>query len=288
VKTTVASGKCEKKNDTEHSQWAIWQPRDPPIIDFYVRTWRGDGHWLIYLLRSIEIYVPRTLYRQIIITFPSTETPYFHSYLPLFSLPLKLIPVDDIFISYGNNNGGYYSQMFDKFHAFERSDADFFIHMDSDTVFKAPVTRRDFLDDHNRVYVKRDPFVNMTDAFRVWRKAAEGLLLEPVPYETMTGFPFVFPRDLYPKTIDLIEKRHKKCLLHVFQSRRNLIEFTTLGHFLITHMPPTRWIENVRKSEKVAQSWSWGGFGPNEVAWYECLLRAKNESLCQRQSPKTS
>ena len=42
--------------DANQRRWAgNW-----PILDFYVRACRGDEYWLIYLLCSIEIYVPRT------------------------------------------------------------------------------------------------------------------------------------------------------------------------------------------------------------------------------------
>lgn len=260
-----------------------WLPRNPPILDFFVRTWHGDGHWLIYLLRSIEKYVPHTLYRDIIITFSSTETAYFQSYLPFFPLPIKLIPMTDIFIRNGPNNGSYYSQMYAKFYAYRHSDADFFIHMDSDTIFNEPVSRLDLLDEQNRVYVKRVKFSELPQNFRVWQKPAEKLLLEPVPYETMTGFPFVYPRDLYQNTIRLIEKRHKKSMLEVVTSVQDFIEFTTLGHYLITYMSK-RWIDNVNNTAKVSQSWSWGGFGPNQMAFYECILRAKDHKMCHLQS----
>jgi hypothetical protein len=260
-----------------------WLPRNPPVLDFFIRTCRGDGHWLIYLLRSIEKYVPHTLYRDIIITFSSTETAYFQSYLPFFPLPIKLIPMTDIFIRGGRNNGSYYSQMYAKFYAYRHSDADFFIHMDSDTIFNQPIRRLDLLDEQNRVYVQRVKFSELPQNFRAWQKVAEKLLLESVPYETMTGFPFVYPRDLYQNTIRLIEKRHKKSMLEVARSVQDFIEFTTLGHYLITYMS-NRWIDNDNKSAKVFQSWSWGGFGPNEVAWYECILRAKNHKMCHFQS----
>jgi hypothetical protein len=174
--------------------------------------------------------------------------------------------------------------MYAKFHAYQHSDADFFIHMDSDTIFKEPVTRLDFLDNQNRVYVKRINYDNLAKNFRVWQKPAEQLLREAVPYETMTGFPFVYPRDLYRNTIRLIENRHNKSFLEVAKSIENFIEFTTLGHYLITYVSKNKWIDNDNKSNKVIQSWSWAQFGPNQVAWYECMLRAKHYSMCQDQS----
>jgi hypothetical protein len=228
--------------------------------------------------------VPRTLYRDIIITFPVNENSYFESYLPVFTLPLKLIPVDNIFIGQGLNNGGYFPQMYTKFHAYQYSDADFFIHMDSDTIFREPVTRLDFLDEHNRVYVHRIKFETMDKNLQVWQKPAQTLFMESVPYETTTGFPFVIPRGLYPNAKYLIEKRHKKYFLCIASSVKNFIEFTTLGHYLITNMPETRWKFNDMKSSKVIQSWSWGGFGPNQVTWYEFILKATNSSLCEIQS----
>ncbi|CAM4872634.1 unnamed protein product [Rotaria socialis] len=254
--STISNITFTTSNNTNDRLQVSWSPRDPPVLDIFVRTWRGDGHWLIYLLRSIEKYVPRTLYRNIIITFPFTETSYFQSYLPFFSLPIKLIQSNDVYIKNGPNNGSYYSQMYVKFHAYQYSDADFFIHMDSDTMFKEPISRRDLLDEHNRVYVKRVKFDTMAANFRVWQKPAEKILLESVPYETMTGFPFVFPRDLYENTIRLIEKRHNKPMLAAVRSVWDFIEFTTLGHYLITHMSNNRWVDNDNKSSKVVQSWS--------------------------------
>jgi hypothetical protein len=191
--------------------------------------------------------------------------------------------MNDIFIKNGSNNGSYYSQMYTKFYAYQHSDADFFIHMDSDTIFNEPIVRLDLLDEQNRVYVKRSKFSELRQNFRVWQKPAEKLLLEPVPYETMTGFPFVYPRDLYQNTIRPIEKRHKKSMLEVVTAVQDFIEFTTLGHYLITYMPE-RWIDNDNKSAKVIQSWSRRGFGPSQVAWYECILRAKDHKTCHFQS----
>jgi hypothetical protein len=155
--------------------------------------------------------------------------------------------------------------------------------MDSDTIFKEPITRLDLLDEQNRVYVKRWKFNKIEMKYGVWQKAAPKLLLEVVPYETMTDFPFVFPRDLYQNTIRLIEKRHNKSMLEVVKSIGDFIEFTTLGYYLITYMPK-QWIDNNNKSAKVFQSWSWGGFGPSQVAFYECILRAKYHKLCLLQS----
>ena len=88
------------------------------------------------------------------------------------------------------------------------SDADYFVHVDSDCVFKRQplarrtakeaeggdkklpygtrnyrkVSRRDFVDDRGRVRVRRVAFASLPEPFRRWQRAAEGMLLEPVPY----------------------------------------------------------------------------------------------------------
>lgn len=179
--------------------------------------------------------------------------------------------------------GAVTTQMYAKFHAYQDSDADFFIHMDSDTIFKEPITRLDFLDDRNRVYVKRVRFDALEKTYRVWQKPAEQLFKEPVIYETMIGFPFVFPRHLYSNAIHLIETRHNKSFIQAARSVENFIEFTTLGHYLVTYLSNDRWIDNDNKSNKVIQSWSWGKFTPDRVAWYECILRANHSNQCHLQ-----
>lgn len=92
-----------------------WEPRHPPVIDFFVRTWKGDGHFLIYMLRSIERFVPSTMYRDIIICFNEQEREFFESYLPYFPLSIRLVPEPDVYIRSGHNNGSYYSQIYSKF-----------------------------------------------------------------------------------------------------------------------------------------------------------------------------
>jgi hypothetical protein len=45
-----------------------------------------------------------------------------------------------------------------------------------------------------------------------------------------------------------------------------------------------RWIDNNNKSAKLFKSWSWGGLGPSQVAWYECVLREKDRRMCHLQT----
>ena len=116
------------------------------------------------------------------------------------------------------------------------SDADYFVHLDSDCVFQRQptarrrakeeagqgegeqqqqqkplfrkVSRSDFVDARGRVRVRRVPFASLPEPFRRWQRAAEGMLLEPVPFETMSCFPLVFPREVYGLVAELVLERH--------------------------------------------------------------------------------
>lgn len=244
-----------------------------PAIDFYIRTWKGDGHWLTFMLRSIEAHVPSHVYRNIIVTYERKEDAFFRSYLPLVPLPLVLVPEDDVYIRAGPNNGSYYSQMYSKFFPWKHSDAEYFIHFDSDCVFTQPIARNDFMDDQGRVYIQARKYPDLSKGHQVWRAPAEALLREPVPAETMTGFPFTYPRELYVQFIAHVEQVHNKPFLDVLRSMENFNEFTTLGHYLMNHMPG-RWVYNDTKSKKVKQQFSWGGLTPEAAAECEIAIRS--------------
>jgi len=137
------------------------------------------------------------------------------------------------------------------------SDADFFVHIDSDCIFKRQlvegegegkeeggkegggngnakekktknnkklppsssssssssssyrkITRSDFVDPRGRVRARRVPFASLPEPFHRWQKAAEKMLLEKVPFETMSCFPLVFPRRVYGLVKEIVLERH--------------------------------------------------------------------------------
>lgn len=249
-----------------------WQPRNPPVIDFFLRTWKGDGVWNVFLLRSIEAHVPASLYRDILVVYRKEENAYFESYLPFIPLSIRLFPEDEIYLRPGMNGGGYYSQMISKFMTFKYSDADYFIHVDSDNLVKRPIELHDLMDGQGRVYVKTVLYKDLETKFKHWQKHAETMLQESVPAETMTGFPIVFPRDLYQNFINHVERVHKKSFMDVLMTAEDFNEFTPIGGYLLAHMPG-RWVENATKTDIVQQKWSWNGVNADTVAIYEELLR---------------
>jgi hypothetical protein len=261
-----------------------WVPHSPPIVDILVRTWHGDGHWLAYLLRSVEQFMDPKSYRQIVLIYNSPDDKLFQSYIRHYKLPIKMIPV------YDNpqwldtiNHGGYNAQLYSKMLPHTYTDADYFINLDSDCLLTKPVNISHFMDDQGRVYVKRELFSERDPHKRIWQAPSEYMLKFPVPYETMTRFPMTFPRDLYENLLKHISANHKNLpVIAVMQEMEITNEFTPLGAYLITEMPG-RWVDlPVQKDNILVQGWSWGGLKPGTVAYYECLLRAVNQTECQQ------
>ena len=163
----------------------------------------------------------------------------------------------------------------------QASDADYFIHMDSDCVFIRPVTRSDFVDDSGRVRVKRILFKDLASNFNAWQNVTQAMMREEVRYETMTGFPFTFPRSTYQGLIEHVQTVHGKPLLDVLRST-GVGEFTPLGQYLTTRQPGL-WVEDAFKSDGVVQRHSWSGLTPEIAAEFERYIR-KGEIKVQRDS----
>lgn len=253
------------------------------VTDILVRTWKGDGHWLIFLLRSIEKFVSRDSYRNVIITYDKSDAHFFNSYLPKFkTLPIKTIAASsNKGWKYGHNNGGYHAQIYSKMMAHTYSDADFFVHIDSDCIFNQNINSSHFFDSNGRVYLSPVRFSDLPPNFRIWQNVSQSMLLVPVEFETMTRLPLVYPRVLYPAVLDHISKVHKnKNVLSVLQQLPSICEFTSLGAYLMKFMPELWTLFPKEKEGFVNQGWSWGGFGPENVAYYECILRAQKREDC--------
>ncbi len=249
-----------------------------PTIDIFVRTCKKDAVWLTFMLRSMEHNVPADVYRQILVAFDESESDYFEKLLPYFALPLRLIPErtpvirPEAVFGVQYESVGYLAQMYSKFMAWQHTDADYVMHLDSDVIVRRPITRLDLMDSKGRVYVKSVNFSTLTPEQGMWRKPSEDLLKETVPVETMSGFPFVFPRTLYINAIQHIETVHGMPFLDVLRSLPKFNEFTPLGHYLVNYMPDS-WVENPQKSNAFEQAVSWDGLTPDIAANFERHIR---------------
>lgn len=256
------------------------RPGARPVLDIYVRTWKQDTPFLAYMLRSVEEHVPRDLYRHLIVAYHEEEHAFFQNFLGAYrGLPIRLLPEQDTFIRTPStapgdlyNTQGYMMQMLSKYMPWKHSDADYFMHLDSDVVVRRPINRTDIMDDRGRVYYSFVEFASLTPAQGMWRQPSEALLKEPVPRETMTGFPFVYPRELYTTTMQRVEAAHGKPFLDVLRAVDRFNEFTPMGHVLMTHMP-ARCVEKPNRLDAFEQVHSYDGLTPDIVARFEGYLR---------------
>lgn len=247
---------------------SVWKPRSPPVIDLYVRTRKADGHWLSFLLRSVSARVDRNAYRNLVITFSPNDTDYFASWLPLVDLPIRMVPVQDVYIRYSINQGGRYAAMVDRLHAFTVSDADYIVHVDSHNIFTKPVTASDFVDDQGRVFVHTLNYTALPEEASYNQGITSALFGEAVDVETATGHPTVYPRDVYGRAIAHAEAKHRKPFLNILRQLDDVTDYSALGHYLVTHMPG-RFVEKADKTECMAQKWSHGVLQPAIPALYE-------------------
>lgn len=250
------------------------------VTDFFIRSHFLDGQQLVYFLRSVEAFVPRHVYRNIIMTYNERDDVYFQSFIPSFNLPIVLKPIDD-----GGVTEGYQAQIYNKMMAFTYTDADYIIFMDSDCMFTKQQHNYSFVSKDGAVYVKSVAYESLPAMFSRWRRPSEMLLGFPIENETMTGFPIVYPRVLLEEVHKHVEYQHRKPFKDVFFGIQGRNEFTPLGAYLQTKMDRRLWAHRVEEAYVVQQqSLRNGIFGPASAAYSECILRAKDNSQCRHVS----
>lgn len=278
---SIAGCESVSRTQTERMQVKNRVRSRRPVVDIFVRTWKQDVPFLAYMLRSVDAFIPKRLYRHIIISYDQHEHDFFAPFLDVYNLPIRLLPDKGVFIRPPStikgdlyNTQGYMMQMVSKYMPWRHSDADYFMHLDSDIMIRRPINKTDIMDDAGRVYYNYVNFSTLSPAQGWWQQPSEELLQEPVPLETMTGFPFVFPRDLYPKLIRHVERVHGAPFYDVLRSMERFNEFTPMGHYLITYMPD-RCVHNAHKSDAFEQVHSYDGLSADIVARFERYLRQR-------------
>ena len=151
--------------------------------DLCLVTFPGHYCGLPYLFRSIEKYVAG--FRRLIVVIEDQD---------------PVPPLPDFAVLHrcrnyrGTNYWGRGGQQIEKLRAFQRTDAERIVYVDSDTVFVRPVD------------IQTDPCFSLEKPpviWRTWNEAGDAICwYEPTkmvlgfepPYETMTRFPFTFPR----------------------------------------------------------------------------------------------
>lgn len=190
-----------------------------PTVDIVIRSYYRDLSWARYCLASIERYCRG--FRDVVLIVPRG------SFEKLRWMGLEADRVE-VCPDYPDD---YLGQQVTKLYADEISDADFLCHVDSDCVFREPVTPGDLIDRGRplvlmRAYDELDPHVP-------WKQVTQRFLGFEVAHEFMRRPPYTFPRWIYQRLREHAAAQHGTSLrTYVLnQPPRGFSEFNALGAF---------------------------------------------------------
>lgn len=214
--------------------------------DIFIKTYPQDYEWLFYCLKSIEKF--STGFRNTIVVSPSIEAA---------KVPNRINIVKPEYCE-----DGYLSQQIFKVYADTYSDADYILHIDSDTMFTRPVTPQTFFRNGKPTWMMT-PIRELE--VTAWAQVIKQFMGEEPEFEFMRRFPFVFPRWFYAAFREYIRgAHHLSAESFIKQSPyRNWSEFNCMGAFAYKfHRDKFHWI-NTSMDEwpelTVEQLWSHGG-----------------------------
>lgn len=207
-----------------------------------MRTYKGDGQFFIYLLRSLERY-GGDAYRELVVSADAgDDADYASALLPLFAVRARVSPYTPPRWMQSGNGGGYHAQMLAKLGAARATDAATICFLDSDTLVTAPLHAHQLVDERGRVGVAPVPFAELEVERAAWQPGCEALLRFPCPHETMTGFPICYPRELFDAFEAHVRAAHNATRVEdVLRGLPAWNEFTPMGAYLMARMPAAAW-----------------------------------------------
>jgi hypothetical protein len=149
------------------------------IVDIFIRTYSGDIRWLNYCLKSIHKF--STGFRNIIVCIPHDQVKLL-SHLTAEKVVTCPLYVDD-----------YIGQQITKLKAYEYTDAEYIMYIDSDCIFTAPFSPEDYIRDERPIIVKEnyERLKDNKDAYARKAKMREHMGFD-VEFEYMRRHPFVY------------------------------------------------------------------------------------------------
>lgn len=237
------------------------------IVDIFCVTYGKDAHWLDYMLRSIQKFARG--FRKTIVVYPTADAEVVEPILIRFPFVKP--------VAYTLRHDGYLYQNIIKSSCDLYSDAQYFLHMDSDCVFTEEACPEDYMTDG-----KCDLYYSAYAEIKgfPWRGVTMAALGAPVDHETMRRFPFLYPRWLYSATRLRIQSVHgkpfEKYVLNAPRIDGALLgysEFNALGcmakYFHPQEFALYDYERGNHKPAKVKQYWSHSGMTPEERAELE-------------------
>lgn len=212
----------------------------------FIRSYERDFKWLSYCLRSIQKFAMG--FSEVIVAIPHGQT--------LHLTAETVIHVHD-------GQPGYLCQQADKLNADHHTQADYILHIDSDTYFTAPVTPDFFFKDGKPIWVITPFDKAEDDEKRAWLHVMVKCLREMPGHEYMRKNVMICPRELYSLFREFIQVEHGMSMeAYVMnQPGHEFSEYNCLGFFAwLQHRKDFYWwdttIDGVLKWPWV-QGWSW-------------------------------
>jgi FkbM family methyltransferase len=204
-----------------------------PICDIFIKTYAKDAEWLSYCQRSIA----------------------------RFAIGFRKVIVIDDKKEYCED--GYLSQQIYKVYADTFTDADWILHIDSDTMFTRPVTPEIYLiGDKPRWMITPNSEIEKS---LPWFSVMREFMGENAEFEFMRRFPFIFPRWFYAAFRQFILTQHGVDAETYIKNRpfRAFSEFNCMGAFAYKFFRDKfHWIDTSKDpwpELTVDQLWSHGG-----------------------------
>ncbi len=165
-------------------------------IDILIVSYRKDLEWFRW--STLVLKANLTGYRNIIATVPHADVPFF---APICEeRGIKLVGREEW------PGKGYHSQQWEKISADSYSDAEYIVHMDSDTFIAKPTDLSEYFVDGKPAWMWS--YYSDFQGDVPWKaptKRATGL---DCPMEFMCAFPFILHRSTYQLTRDHLQRQH--------------------------------------------------------------------------------
>lgn len=195
-------------------------------VSAFIRSYRGDFHWLEYCLRALSIRGRQ--FREIVIAVPVDEAQEAESRFCHF--PIRLVAV----IEHVPHNP-YVSQQVTKSFADKLCESDFVMHFDSDCIALGEINLPDF-------FVNGRPkllFRNWQDAGTgiAWQQPTREVLKAEPSFEMMCSHPFIYHRSSHELFRRHLSSIHHCDFIKYVAERHSFSEFNAIGNFCHLYTP---------------------------------------------------
>lgn len=206
---------------TETPMPAPTKPKPKPTASLFIVSYRGDFDWLVYLFRSIAKHCKGFL--EVVVAVPSQDVSLLKS-----PAGITVIGYDDAsFVS------SFMGHLWAKLTADKFCKGDIVVMVDSDCVFIAPTTPQTFITSDGKCINLCEKYESLGDSVP-WQHDTEWVLGRPVEYETMRRHGNCYPRELFQKLrehIERIMRRPLKELLELVPYRGSRGTFQAFSEF---------------------------------------------------------